>query len=301
MTTDFIYEIISATCFGVSNAYWKKLEQAGYSFLESIFYRSIIAVALLIVLFVSLHYWGYGEQLVYINKRILQNNHWLYTLLICIFCSMGLLCYVSSLKYKIVAVAVSLSSINIFGILAATFIFSEAFLANQFVSLLIATAGIVLISLKPSANLPGVSYDIRSILLPILASFFWGIGYTLFKVPLQWMGAFTLSLLIEGTVLALSFFMLLATKGIKPLRIAKAFAKPHFYVAAVFLLGGSVFVNIALTKLSVVTINILGLLTFPVSIFFAFVIGREKPTFREWIGIFFIVSSILFFIIFNQE
>ncbi len=132
MTTDFIYEIISATCFGVSNAYWKKLEQAGYSFLESIFYRSIIAVVLLIGLFVSLHYWGYGEQLVYINKSILQNNHWLYTLLICIFCSMGLLCYVSSLKYKIVAVAVSLSQINFFLILASSFFFSEEFLSNQF-------------------------------------------------------------------------------------------------------------------------------------------------------------------------
>ena len=259
-----------------------------------------MGVTMLLLLFTSLHYLGYAKPFIYINKNLFQTNYWLYSILICIFCSLGLVCYVSSLKQKLVAVAVSLSSINIFGITAATIFFNETFLAKHFISLLIATIGILFILIKEQANQQKIKFDIRSISLPILASMFWGVGYTLFKIPLQWMGALTLSLLIECTVLVVAFIIIVANKKLSLHKFSLAFiTTPHFYISGLLLVGGSIFVNIALTKLSIANVNILGMFTFPVSIIAAFIFNNEKPTIREWLGMFFITASILFLLIVN--
>lgn len=189
----------------------------------------------------------------------------------------------------------SLSSINFFGIATATICFSEAFTTNHFISFIIAIIGILFISLKTTQQ--KTVFNFQSILLPLLAAMFWGVGYTLFKIPLQWMGALTLSLLIESTVLIVSFVMLLQSKTVVQLNFKKAFSIPQFYVAGLLLVSGSVLINIALTKLSIATVNILGLFTFPVSIFSAYLFSKEKPTKKEGVGIILIVASIIFLII----
>jgi len=86
----FVYELISAGCFGVSNAYWKKIDKAGYSFEEAIFYRGFMGVILLSVLWIYLHSTGYLGSITKLDKTIFSDYKWLYTLLICLFCSFGL-------------------------------------------------------------------------------------------------------------------------------------------------------------------------------------------------------------------
>lgn len=191
----FIYPLISATCFGVSNAYWRKLEKAGFSFQEAIFYRGFIGVVLLFTLWIILQTTNNLATLVHLDKSILSNYHWLQTLLVCIVCSLGLVCFVPSLKYKKVAVSVSLSSINVFGIVTAVVFFGEVFLSKHLISLVIAAIGVFLIALKNNSNSKNITFDIQSIILPLLAAFFWGVGYTLFKISLQWMGPLTLGML----------------------------------------------------------------------------------------------------------
>lgn len=291
----FIYPLISATCFGISNAYWRKLEKTDFSFQEAIFYRGFIGVVLLSTLWIVLHITNTLPPLVYLDKSILSNYHWLQTLLVCIVCSLGLVCFVPSLKHKIVAVAVSLSSINIFGILTAVVFFGEVFLFKHLISLAIAAIGVLLIALKSNSTTKNIAFDIRSIILPLLAAFFWGVGYTLFKIPLQWMGALTLGVIIEFVVWVVSTILLLIG-GFKPFgRLKQVLTQtPHFYVAGLLLIGGSLFINIALTKLPIAELNILGMFTFPVSIVSAFLFYKEKPTIKEWIGIVLIIASILY-------
>ena len=291
----FIYQLISATCFGLSNAYWKKIEKAGFSFEEAIFYRAFIGVAMLSILFIGSSYFSLLQNFNYINATFYHNNHLLYSFLICFLCSLGLVCYVPSLKYKAVGVVVSLSSVNVFGILTATLFFNEAFTKNHFHSFIIAIIGILFISIKSNSKQSKL-LNIRSIALPLLAAMFWVVGYTLFKVPLQWMGALTLSLFIEATVLIVAF-IILKTNTNTQINFRKAFATQHFYISGLLLVGGSVFINIALSKLSMATVNILGLFTFPVSMFAAYLFNKENPTIKEWIGITLILASIILLII----
>ena len=294
----FIYEILSASCFGISNAYWKKIDKAGYSFEEAIFYRGIMGFTFLLLLWGCLQFTGQLSTITYLAKNILLDFKWLYTLLICLFCSFGLVCYVASLQYKTIAVAVSLSSINVFGILTAVIFFNEAFQEKHLFSLIIATVGILLISLQFNKKKRIIDFNLKSILLPLLAAFFWGVGYTLFKIPLQWMGALTLGLVIESTVLFVAFILLLKRNKLHFIGMIIALTKtPHFFIAGLLLMMGSLFVNIALTKLSIVSINILGLFTFPVSIVSAFIFNKENPKLKEWVGIILIISSIIFLIL----
>jgi len=295
MNSAFIYPLISATCFGISNAYWRKIEKAGFSFEEAIFYRGFIGVILFCALWVCLYFTNSLSSLVYINKEITIGNHWLQTVLVCIVCSMGLVCFVPSLRYRIVAVSVSLSSINVFGILTAILFFREAFLFKHFVSLLIGAFGILLIALKSNATQNGIAFNIRSIVLPLLAAFFWGVGYTLFKIPLQWMGALSLGVIIEMVVWIVSVFLLLK-KGYKPFaRIKEVLMSiPHFYVAGLLLVCGSLFINVAIARLAIVEVNIFGMVSFPVSIIAAYFFHNEKPSLKEWMGILFIVGSIIY-------
>ncbi len=293
--TSFIYPLISATCFGISNAYWRKIEKAGFYYEEAIFYRGFIGVILLSTLWIILHKTNTSPFLVYLDKSILSNYHWLQTLLVCIVCSLGLVCFVPSLKHKIVAVSVSLSSINIFGILTAIFFFGEVFLFKHLLSLAIAAIGVLLIALKSNSTTKNIAFNVHSIILPLLAAFFWGVGYTLFKIPLQWMGALTLGVMIELVVWMVSIFLLFMN-GYTPFkRLKEALtATPHFYVAGSLLVCGSLFINIAIAHLTIVEVNIFGMICFPVTIMAAFVFHNEKPTLKEWMGILFIISSIIY-------
>jgi len=109
------------------------------------------------------------------------------------------------------------------------------------------------------------------------------------------MGALTLGVIIEVIVWIVSVVLLLIG-GFKPFGKLKQVLTqiPHFYVAGLLLIGGSLFINIALTKLPIAELNILGMFTFPVSIVSAFVFYKEKPTIKEWAGILLIIASILY-------
>ena len=204
----------------------------------------------------------------------------------------------ASLKYKSIAVAVSLSSINFFGILAAVVFLGEVFLWKHLLSLAIATIGILIISIHFNDNRKKIKFDFHSILLPILASVFWGVGYTLFKISLQWMGALTLGIVIETVVLLVALLLIIKCKKLSFKNFINAYTiTPHFYIAGLLLMMGSLFINIALTKMSIATVNILGFFTFPVSIVSAYVISREISTIKEWVGIVFIISSIIFLVV----
>jgi len=80
---------------------------------------------------------------------------------------------------------------------------------------------------------------------------------------------------------------LLLIGGFKPFgRLKQALTQtPHFYVAGLLLIGGSLFINIALTKLPIAELNILGMFTFPVSIVSAFLFYKEKPTIKKALSI----------------
>lgn len=285
------YQFMSVLCFGISNAFWKKIEKRGFGYIEAVFYRGIIAVVILAGLIAVGNCFSIFREFCFVDVIFFQQWRWLYCLLICLFCSLGLVCFVSSLQQHIVGVAVSLSSINIFGILCATLLFHEAFESKHAIGLFVAALGVLLIGIKKTNQ--KYSLNIKAVMLPFAASFFWGIGYTLFKIPLKWVGPLVMSLFIETTVLVVSLLLLLFQKKLTKIDFIKSYSSYHFFLSGILLVLGSVLVNLALCSLPIVLLNITGLLIFPVSILMAYLFNEEIPTIRAFVGIALIVLSIL--------
>lgn len=84
-----------------------------------------------------------------------------------------------------------LSSLNILSILTAVIILGESFRPVYFLSFSLAGLGVWLIQ-KGSVN--AVKGWNRGILYSLLAAFFWGVSYALFKFPANSIGALPLSI-----------------------------------------------------------------------------------------------------------
>lgn len=136
-----LFGIISALSFGVSNVYWKTASK-NIEFPHLVIFRGIIAsfiFGLLWVLFVRFDLDYFGT----INTSV-QSIDYLKTFILCLVCSLGLIFFLSSLKYQQVSLTVPLTSINIFNILTAIFIVGETFHNIYFFSFSIALVGILL-------------------------------------------------------------------------------------------------------------------------------------------------------------
>jgi drug/metabolite transporter (DMT)-like permease len=128
----------------------------------------------------------------------------------------------------------------------------------------------------------------------ILASFFWGSTYTLFKYPANWMGAIPLAFILESAVVLVAFIwiqitekeffkskMILSNKNIK-----------HYFILASFLLCGNLFFNLAVQKIPILVINIYGFFTLFISISTGLLFYKEKVSLKQAIGILCLLVSI---------
>ena len=112
------------------------------------------------------------------------------------------------------------------------------------------------------------------------------------------MGALTLGVIIEFIVWIVSILLLIIDGKIPFSRMKDAYINtPHFFVAGLLLMGGSLFVNIALTKVTIAELNIMGMFGFPVTIIAAYIFYKERPSIKEWIGILLIICSLFYMII----
>jgi len=196
------------------------------------------------------------------------------------------------MKYTPVSISVALSSVNIFGILTTVFIVGERFTPLYFFSFTLSMIGILMcqsFSLKNFSlkwNL-GATYA-------LLASFFWGITYPLFKFISPSVGAIPLSFILEGSVMIMAFlWILLSGEQIKIKQLSNIKYLKHYIVLALLLIGGTLFFNLAIQKLSVFNLNIIGNLQFIVSVLLSILVYKENLSFIQKIGLLTILFSVI--------
>ena len=144
-----------------------------------------------------------------------------YTFTICFFSGFGLLFFVRSMQYEKVSIVVPLSSVNIFSILTATFLLHEAWQPVYTISLVLIIVGVWLVFANNQKTTSVRNFK-GSLYTSLLASFFWGISYALFKIPIKWVGALTFSFILE---LSITFFALVT--AIVNGTITEIFKKEH--------------------------------------------------------------------------
>lgn len=285
----YFLALISAFCFGISNAYWKTAGKSN-SFSTIVFYRGILASFCFGLIWIFLANSNYNATLIINNGT--TTAQYLKTILLCAVCSLGLVFYLLSLRYSAISIAVPLSSINIFSILTAVFILGEAFRSVYFISFALAIAGI-LISQSFRFDKKGRSWN-KGTTYALLASLFWGISYALFKFSASWLGAIPLAFILECcvTITASIWILLSKTKNFIRKEELSANNIKHYLVLATLLVGGTLFFNLAIQQIPVLVINIFGNFTMVVSILAGVLIYREKLSLQQIIGIALVIVSI---------
>lgn len=289
MFTSFLFALISATSFGISNGYWK-IPHKHISFTQLVFFRGFIASTFFGLLWISsaFNHTNYFEIISF--KATL--SQYLLTILLCFVCSLGLVFFLLSLNYSKISITVPLTSINLFSILTAVFVLHESFKTQFYFTFLIALIGILLLQLKTMGRFSfqwnkGATYA-------ILASFVWGVTYALFKFPIKWIGPIPLAFLLESsvTITALIWSLINKTKIDFSDIVNKKNIK-HYLILAFLLVNGTLFFNMALRNMSVLVLIFSGCFQMVVAVLFELLVFKVKLKLSELIGILLIIVSII--------
>lgn len=289
MFTSFLFALISATSFGISNGYWK-IPHKHINFTQLVFFRGLIASIFFGLLWISSYcfHTNYFEA-ISIKATLSQ---YLLTILLCFVCSLGLVFFLQSLNYSKISITVPLTSINLFSILTAVFVLHESFKTQFYFTFLIALLGILLLQLKTMGRFrlqwnKGATYA-------ILASFVWGVTYALFKFPIKWVGPIPLAFLLESsvTITALLWSVINKTKIDFSDFTNKKNGK-HYLILAFLLINGTLFFNMALRNMSILVLIFSGCFQMIVAVLFELLVFKVKLKLSELIGILLIIVSII--------
>lgn len=289
MTWGVLFAIISNLSFGISNVYWKRAA-VNDSFSRIVFYRGLITLAVFVLTFLLTRLWD-------VPLLFFVNNHPSVTdvataIAICAGCSLGLVFYLRSLRYGPVSISVPLSSINLFSILTAVFILGETFKYSYYAAFLLAAGGVMLLHRKSANMEKGLN---KGVLYSLLASFFWGVGYALFKLPAKTIGALPLAMILETCVLITAWVWNRMEKEQKH-RIQKrppATQVKHYAVLAALLVCGTLFFNFAIQRTDVLVLNLLGNTCLLTSVLLGVVVEKEKLSLKQVMGITSIILSLV--------
>ena len=285
-----LFVIASACCFGFSNAYWKKAI-AEKPFLLVIFLRGVITTILFgVVWFLASKYNFFSAYIV--NASDFTSLQLFYTFSICFFSGFGLLFFVRSMQFEKVSIVVPLSSVNIFSILTATFVLREAWQPLYTISIGLTIIGVWLVFANNEKTTSVRNFK-NALYTSLLASFFWGISYALFKISIKWVGALPFSFILELSITLFALLAAIANRSITQIIKKEHFKTPHHYfILALLAGGGTFFINLALINTPITAINILSNTSQLVALLLAYLLYQEKLVLKQWIGVFAILVAI---------
>lgn len=290
MIQGLLFGIISTTCFGISNVYWKKAV-VNNDFSRIVFYRGLLTVSLLGLLWFLMQSTG-STQALFIKQETARLTDVLLMIALCMVSSLGLVFYLLSLQYAPVSISVPLSSVNVFTILTAVLVLGEVFKPIYYFSFLLAGTGVWLINRRNNQAINGWN---RGAAYAILASFFWGITYALFKFPAMWMGAVPSAFTLESCVMLTAFIWNRFAAPVNysifaPVTLTQT---KHYLILALLLIGGTLFYNLAVQLKDVLLLNIVGNLSLVISVVLGVVWQKEKLTVLQLAGLVLILCSLI--------
>ncbi len=282
-----LFVILSAICFGISNAYWKKAI-GQKSFYVVIFFRGLFT-SILYGLILVLNYIFNFLPTILLSTDIVSISTYIYAILLSIFSGIGLYFFVKSIQTDKISVVVPLSSINVFSVLTAVFILNETWKNEYLVQFGLVVFGALLIY-SSSKRDNKISSNKNIILTSILAAFFWGISYALFKVSIQKIGALAFAFILELTITCFAFFLIIYNQVFHEILTGNKIK--HYIVLSLLLFFGTLFINLGLQHTPIIVVNILSNITLLISLLLGFILYNEKLKGKEWLGILLILIAI---------
>lgn len=280
MISGIIYQLISMFSFGTGNVIWK-LPQKSFGVFKIIALRSIVSVILI------------GSLMLYNNHYIGSIDDWLFAFLISAVSFLGLAFYNLSIKYTTVSQSVTTTSVNaLFGVITSIMVYHEKLTWNLIASLLLIIIGLFFLENKK----PLMKWS-RGTIYALLAAFFWGTTFALFRIPAESLGSINFSFVLEITVLSCAIIMLSFQKKEK-YEFAPTI-KTYFTIALIGTLGflGVIFYNMAVTLVPVSILSVMGSFTTVISIVIAHIILKERFKSFQYLGMALTITAVLVLLI----
>lgn len=275
--TSLLLKIISSVFFLISGIIWKKILITGEKNYHYIFHR---VIATLFFFLLIQFYFQFNDSdnitvLIYAPTLI----DWILCVSICLFSFWGLYFYTEAMqngRFSFVTPLIVISSAISF--VTSLFIYNEALSASKYVSLLLIISGLLLHQKDKLVNFK-IS---KEVLLIVLFSFFWGISFVFYIIPIKKFGVLNFSIILELCVfISCVGLLVFKEKRITPPRLSNK-DMLLCLLLGFLVAGGSLLSNFSLTQFPV-SLNILigllfELLVLAVGLYFF----REKLNNKDW-------------------
>ena len=276
-TLTIIQKLLSSVFFFLSGLLWKKIlkNQVNY---HLIYYRTLFSKLFLFIVTLILSYFDNDFSYGPLSQADMMD--WVITLSICFFSFFGLYYFTQALQKGRFTIVVPMSSLTgFFAVLSAFLFFKQTLSSTQILAFIVIFVGLVYHQYNDLINLR-IS---RELLLILMFTFFWGVSFSLYLIPIETFGPINFTLILEVCVLVSTLFLLF----FKERRIfPKPTDKITFYgcIAIGFCVaGGSMLSNIALAKVSVLVNVLIGLLFEGLVLIIGIKFFKDKIFFKDWI------------------
>lgn len=289
------YQFASMFCFGITNCLWKPpLAELPVSIL--IFARTILTTTFFVILVIAIHFFNL-DLFQQFHKPIAQLSiiDVLITVGICAINYWGLFFYNKSLSYGRAGIAVVITCMGLISsILLSIFVYGQGVTKQQSVVMVCFVVAIWFLEnldasflrLKPSK---GVRYAMLSLA-------FWS-TWPLFPIAFERVGVLWFCLILETTVLSLTFFVICASGELRVLgRHRKLILKNMKWILPLGVLGfsGVLFSNLSMSGQTVSSYAIFGLVQPLISLLFAAAILKERLSRLQYVGIAIMLGVLVF-------
>lgn len=278
------YIVLSSCFFGFSNAYWKKAIQNA-PFLQVIFLRGLYTSSFFGICILLDFKWKIFESWLGVRPNFSTEQLGL-SFGLCVFSALGLFFFVRTLKTEAVSLVAPISSINIFGLLTAVLFFGDSWGLHQTAAIVCVGVGLFFI-FKSHWQFASISSFGKAMGGSILASFFWGVSYSLFRYPILWLGILPFTFLLELSVTLFTGLLLFLQK-----QSWQRISPGPIQVLALCIMLGSTFLHIAYQSATVTQIIFIGKSQLILTLFFSYLLYREKLTYLQLLGVAFLILSI---------
>ena len=280
----FLYILFSSAFYGFSNAYWKKAIQDA-PFLQVIFVRGLYTTSFFGLCYLADFQWSIFTP--WLGIRPAFNLVQLaMSVGLCLFSFFGLYFFVRSLKSQAVSLVVPVSSINLFGLLTAVLFLGESWGLSFSIATFCVVGGIFLI-FQSDWHFSSKGALLKALVGSILASFFWGVSYALFKYPVAWLGVLPFSFLLELCVtLCVGVFLFFQKQKWQQI------PQNPILILALCIILGSVFLNIAYKTATVTQIIFVSKSQLVLTLIFGQILYGEKIRPLKLLGIALLLLSI---------
>ncbi len=289
------FQFASMICFGITNCLWKP-PLASLPVPVLILVRTFLTSFFFLILILLNLYFQF-DSLNYFYKPFseLQFLDVAITIGICSINYWGLFFYNKSLSHTRTGITMIITCIGIIGsILFSVFLYSETITSQQIISIVLFVIAIWFLENLDSSFLKlklskGVLYAILSLL-------FWS-TWPLFPIAFEKVGVLWFSLIMECTVLTLTFLIIWFSGSLTQIFTYKpALLKNSKWIIPLAILGfgGVLFSNLAMSGQAVSNFAIFGLVQPLISLAFAALFMGERLTKLQYIGISIILLVLIF-------